>query len=124
MGNFPYVQFSDLVGKTIKSIDGLEKGSELIRFTMKDGYVYSAYNSEHGTGNDCSVDIDDVCGDISDIIGTEIISAYESSNDKPTDKAGTWTFYHISTRRGSITIKWYGESNGYYSERAYFERIK
>ena len=39
------------------------------------------------------------------------------------DDSFTWTFYRFATARGYVTIRWYGSSNGYYSEEVTFEEV-
>lgn len=53
------------------------------------------------------VSVDDVCGDV-------------EREDR--NISATWTFYHIRSAKGTVTIKWYGTSNGYYSESVGFFR--
>lgn len=119
------VDFSVLVGNTIESITG-KKGDNEILFKMSNGSIYKMYHEQ-----DCceSVYVEDIIGDWESIIGTPVLKAEESTNsDNPInvewDESFTWTFYHIVTFNGSVTIRWYGTSNGYYSESVDFEEMK
>jgi hypothetical protein len=114
--------FAALLGVTLASIEGAEKGSERIAFTATDGRSWTQYHSQ-----DCceGVEVEDVTGDVGDLIGAPILLAEEAVSDQwpmdlPTpeyrDESYTWTFYKLGTIKGSVTIRWYGSSNGYYSE--------
>jgi len=122
------VQFEVLKGKTITEIIG-EVDAVEIAIKCSDGTSYKMYHRQ-----DCceSVYVEDVCGDYADVIGVPILLAEEAcSEDDPPgyvpeedsyrDDSQTWTFYKLATIKGAVTIRWYGESNGYYSEEVDFE---
>lgn len=116
-----------LLGKTITEIIGAEEGGEQIIFSCSDGTQYRMLHYQ-----DCceSVYIEDICGDISNLIGTPVLMAEEISNDCDREaldeytESYTWTWYKLATIKGYVTIRWYGESNGYYSESVDFEEMK
>lgn len=121
------IPFSDLKGKTLSKIEGAEENSEIIRFFTTDNKEYKMHHDQ-----DCceNVTVNDIIGDISDLIGNEILTAEERTSDanpegisKDYQDSFTWTFYELATIKGSVTIRWYGESNGYYSERVDFEEV-
>lgn len=110
-----------LLGETITEITGAQKGSTEIRFKTKSGRKFLMYHQ-----NNCceTVDVDDVVGDVLDLIGYPILKAEESTPSLPGKNyydSYTWTFYHLATVRGYVDIKWFGSSNGYYSEDVSFE---
>jgi len=116
------VEFSVLKGKTIIGIKKIDQ--EELQFTCDDGSKYSMYHDQ-----DCceQVYIEDICGDMNDLLNSPILVAEEVSNrdDKPKyeyDDSYTWTFYKLETAYGFVTIRWYGSSNGYYSESVSFEK--
>lgn len=131
------VEFSELKGKVITEIsvgeyeewgnytEAIHSNAIMFRTADKKSYLM-AHEQE------CCEDvtIDDICGDFNDIIGEEVLVAEEKqSKEKPNEDkeygydSFTWTFYHIATFHGDVTIKWFGTSNGYYSEDALLYEI-
>ena len=108
---------NNIIGKTV--IDIKTDNYEYISFLFNDGSAVQMYHSQ-----DCCelVTIDDICGDLEDLIGTPILTAElrTNSNDNPknkdADNSFTWSFYTFRTVKGTVDIRWYGTSNGYYSE--------
>jgi len=110
---------SVLLGKTIIDITNIYD-DELI-FKTNDGAAYKMYHEQ-----DCceSVSIEDITGNLADLVGTPILMAEEvSQEDDTTHESSTWTFYKFGTIKGYVTIRWYGISNGYYSESVDFIQI-
>ena len=109
--------FSELRGKVLKSIT-VNKNKDEMCFVTVDGDTYKMNHQQ-----DCceSVNIEDICGDLEDLIGSEILVAEEVTESGDSDYGTcTWTFYKLDTVKGGVTIRWYGESNGYYSESVDF----
>lgn len=115
----------DLKGVVLKSVVRAEDNSE-VTFTAEDGRIWKMLHFD-----DCCecVLVDDVVGALGDLVGTPILLAEEvSSEDTPAkdeyDESYTWTFYKLATAKGYVTIRWYGSSNGYYSESVDFVLCK
>jgi hypothetical protein len=115
------VAFEDLKGRTIKAI---ERGYDELKFAMDNGDLFVMHHSQ-----ECceSVYIEDICGDLDDLIDTPILVAEERTEDEPDGEYGDisgWTFYELRTIKGSVTIRWLGSSNGYYGIGVSFDKLK
>ena len=131
----------DFKGLTFTRIDHDTTGAdEKLVFETVDGKIYTM--AHHQDCCEC-VYLDEIIGDLDDLINTPILLAREACSedraeaerdilpddvyvynklsssfeqyDLP-DESETWTFYLFSTIKGSVTLRWYGSSNGYYSE--------
>ena len=119
-----------LVGETLSSVKVSDNSCQ-VEFKTVSGRTFLMEHIQ-----DCceSVYLEDVYGDWEDLIGSPIVMAEESSSDKCPEgvsfpnpeyppESYTWTFYELATSKGAVTLRWYGTSNGYYSERVDFGEI-
>jgi len=125
------VPFEELLGKVLKEVrrerTKAEAGwcdgeDETLTFVTEDG---ERYVQSHQQECSESVTIEDICGNLDDLLGVPILMAQESTNERRDSRwsdSETWTFYKLATAKGYVTIRWYGESNGYYSEKVDFRR--
>ncbi len=114
-----------LLNRTITKIN---ISKDKITFTCSDRTKYKLYHIQ-----DCceSVNIEDIEGDLTDLLNTPILQSEEVTNDSFVKsfefdyepESYTWTFYKLATVKGYVTIRWLGISNGYYSESVSFKEI-
>lgn len=105
---------SEMQGKTFGIV--FEDGERLVFENDTERYIF--YHSQ-----DCceSVYIESISGDLNDLIGVPLLLAEEVSSDdegplNEYEDSYTWTFYMFATIKGYVDVRWYGSSNGYYSE--------
>lgn len=114
------MHFKDFEGKVCVVIRGMESGSDELAMVFEDG---SEIIQSHV--RDCceSVQIDDVIGDPGDLIGVPLLMCEEVESGPYTPEPGydsyTDVWYKFRTHNGDVTIRWRGESNGYYGETPY-----
>lgn len=104
-----------IVGKTLLKVD---QHDEEIVFTFSDGSIGRFYHIQ-----DCCefVRVEDVTGDWNDLLNTPLLVADERTSGDETEWGGPlWTFYTFRTVKGTVDVRWLGESNGYYSEEVSF----
>lgn len=122
------IDFSILRGLTLSEVEwshDLDGDINFVSFDTTCDREFVMYHEQ-----DCCecVYLQDVCGDIDDLIGSPITMAEEvCSDDDPDDynqqnefESRTWTFYKLATVKGYVTLRWLGSSNGYYSEKVSF----
>lgn len=121
------VSVEELKGHAFARIDVDEDDRSVTFYGMKDQPLFRMEHIQ-----DCceSVYLAEVIGTWDDLIGTPIFAAECVSNHADpranlsedddaywqVPDSETWTFYKFSTIKGSVTLRWYGTSNGYYSE--------
>ena len=120
------INVNKLIGKILIKFKVID--NEEIHITTAEDERYIMYHDQ-----DCceNVRIEDIIGDIEDLLMSPITMAEKESNsdqvegkeiDTEWGDSFTWTFYKFATIKGYVTIRWLGTSNGYYSEGVSFKR--
>jgi hypothetical protein len=107
---------AQMLGKTFVQVSGSVDGDEMLFETATGERFMFAHQQ------DCceTVRINDIVGDLQDLVGEPILVAEEvkgaTEPDEEHYESYSYTFYKFATRKGYVDVRWLGESNGYYSE--------
>jgi hypothetical protein len=108
--------FKDLEGRKIKDV---AKSDEHVEIITEEGISFDLFHDK-----DCCEDVgveEIIGGELTELIDETVVEARKESGQllppqNEYDASYTWTFYIIRTNKISLTIRFYGTSNGYYSE--------
>lgn len=112
--------FERMLGRTFASVRREENGptgreTDALVFRTAEGEWF-----EFSHAQDCceSVGIEDICGELSDLEGSPMLVAecVDSGGEELSWGHQSWSFYRYATAKGAVTVRWIGESNGWYSE--------
>jgi hypothetical protein len=109
--------FSDLRGKTLTKVTPSETADEIL-FETSDGLKYRMCHFQ-----DCceSVGINEIAGDLDDLIGREIKHVEESDVEQDNYLS---TFYTLRTDAGTVQITWGANLDTYYSTNVDFVLVE
>lgn len=112
----------ELIGRTLYKVSA--DNEELTLYLSETNYV-RFYHQQ-----DCceSVYIESIVGNLEDLVGSPLLVVEEVSNYNAdpvykSEESYTWTFYKFATLKGYVDVRWYGSSNGYYSESVSVEVV-
>ena len=111
-----HVNVEEMLNQTFTSV---RADNETVTFE-NDKVRYVLYHDQ-----DCceTVMVEEIIGNLEDLENLPLLIAREDSNaegeELPNSESYTWTFYNFATFKGYVTIRFLGESNGYYSEDVY-----
>lgn len=118
------VPFSTLSGLVLTRAERFD--DEQIEFETANGRLFVMHHRQQCCE---TVEIESIVGDLQDLVGEpvllaeEVVGESEEAAEAEEYDYCTWTFYKLATRKGYVDIRWFGSSNGYYSETVDFVEI-
>ena len=101
--------YNDLLGKTITRV---LQSTEEFYLLFDDNTYFRLYHEQ------CcceTVELIDIDGDTDDLVGGTLREAEVVTHEWETSESERWTYYKFGTQKGSVSLRWYGSHNGYYS---------
>ena len=140
-----FLSYTNIIGKTFKSFISYPCGSH-IKPTAYDSLhktVIAKLEGDEGNvifsycpASLAEIWLGDICGDFEDILNSPILKFEKRSNftspplldgkycDDDDEYVQLWTFYEIATIKGSVTLRFIGQDEGYYSKMIDIDLIK
>lgn len=125
------INVNELLGKTLVSVEKTQyQDNDALLFTTDTGEQYGMTHIQ-----DCceQVWLEEIIGNLDDLVGHPLLIAEEANSTlhalqdpgpkHESTESYTWTFYKFATIRGYVDLRWYGTSNGYYSESVSFFKL-
>ena len=101
--------FDKLVGETIVSCETDDNRSVVV-LNAESGKSFCMFNGEVGT----TLELVDAEDDLNSLIGKKILFCEQTTSSDEDDR--TWSFVKIRGFDVDVTLRFVGDSNGYYSE--------
>jgi hypothetical protein len=103
---FQKIPFESLKDKIIKNIKINTKEDEIL-FIDSDDKKYLMWHDQDFNER---MYIENICGDLDDILNSPILFVDETIIDNK-ESHEKFTFYRLATTKGSVTVRWCGEYN-------------
>jgi len=108
--------FSELLGKTLLDIKIIQNDNQQeIHFIVEDGKYIMMKDPNQ------DIRIKEIVGNLDDLIGSPIIKTDRSFSTGVIEWSefwgiSIWTFYELATKKGEVSIMWFGKYDENYSE--------
>lgn len=109
-------EFAELKNKVFSSVYVKDDSLHFVNDTEHFCFHHSRVCCEH-------VYIESIVGELNDLENTPILVAEMTQSFNRVNKHETWSFYKFGTVNGWVDIRWFGESNGNYSEEAKLYKV-
>lgn len=107
---------TSMIGVVYDTVEGRPGGEKLVLESAD--HKAEFYHDQDCCEHVCIAQID---GTLDDLVGApialaEVVHGGQIDPKPEYPDSWTWTFLKLATAKGYVTVRWLGESNGYYSE--------
>ncbi len=114
---------NEMLGRTFKEVFKNENDELVFRGDYSQGVWGTVFTFFHFQECCEKVWIEDIVGDLDDLQGEPLTEAEVVTEECDVGECHqTWSFFKFGTSKGCVTVRWCGESLGFYSERVSLKR--